>query len=111
MRQWLKTDCIVSRRENLRPESRLQTLLPRVESTVGAAASIPPSALYLHILSFPSCLSTGNGQSFILMLSTLRSSLGALERVRTKASRDKCRGIRSGETWWLSAAISDGGGR
>lgn len=100
MRQWLKTDCIVSRRENLRPEPRLQTLLPpQVESTMGAGSFKPPSALYLHILSFSSYLSTGNGQSFILMLSALRSSLGALERVRTKASPDECRGIRSGETW------------
>lgn len=115
MHHWLKTDCSVSGRENLRPELRLPTPLP-AEPTMGAASHYfcsdsQPPYVPEHFCPFPSRLtfhpSTANGQLFILIQSRLRSSLDAPERERTKPSRDKCRGVCSGETWSLSAAISD----
>lgn len=115
MHHWLKTDCSVSGRENLRLELRLPTPLP-VEPTMGAASlyfcsDSQPPYVPTHFCPFPSVSpSTANGQSFILIRSSLRSGLGAPERERTMPSRDKCCGVRSGETWSLSAAISDVGG-
>lgn len=99
---------------NLRHELSLQVLLLQVKSTRRAGSSILSSSNSSHphpphctstFLSFAS-LSHWKQSVIYLTLSALRISLDTPEWERTKASRDKCRGIHCVNTWWNMVAVS-----